>query len=365
MNKFMMKRILGVLLVISLLSGCAAPSSGVQGEIVYDTAYEMYDNKLSTFAEEHYVSEGISIDYGKAALDYVNAVTLDTLFKTYYLKSEKIEIYPVYGTYLEQTDLAVYVFYEAEQPSGIGQLQFDSQGNVISASIREIPLSSSEFVQSLSLEQCFESIKSCKENHPDFEIIGLVYCSEGLPVIYPVGKNPGDDTIYYVDVEPTEFKLVDAFTSIEAGRSAFSAYLSDREAKLKNLIIFPWENETLTWFGYIGGLNANDEREYLNDYDNYIVIPLLSSTGEENVYVLHLLYYHSQLIAEVVVKRDSEDLNIVWENVAEKNSDGSYVSLECSQYESLVNGGINTRNILNQHVSGVMFTDKLKLVWSW
>ena len=79
---------------------------------------------------------------------------------------------------------------------------------------------------------------------------------------------------------------------------------------------------------------------YLDTYDTVAAIPLLDNNLQENVYVLHLLYYRNNLIGELVIKRektaDGFIYTPVWENAAKKDANGEYIGIAQSQYEKLV-----------------------------
>ncbi len=128
-------------------------------------------------------------------------------------KSASHRDYPILGCYLEQTDETV-------------RLYFDASGKLIgAAALRSGALSRPfELSDPFGNDACFRLTERLLSAYPDFEILGYVYDSLGYPDIYPVGKNGETDHLQFVAGEPTDFRLVKPFGSIEEGRAAFAAY---------------------------------------------------------------------------------------------------------------------------------------------
>lgn len=355
-------KIIVILLVILLLAGCSADqtlgSANTQvinrdnGMLVKlsatplsaDTAYQLTNTNIPI--ETSYFSH----NYKMLAQTYVNNATENDEFATYYRASDRIEAYPILGTYFEPTDSVVYLFYQNECPFAIAMIPFDSVGNAIDVPICKDMSSLPDYVEALSIEDCYMALTCCMRDNPDFEILGIIMDTQGYPAIYPVGRQKDDPIIKYMAGEACNFALVDPFETMEAGYSAFKNHLMERKDILAEITIYPWNNTPFYELGYIREFKESiltnqqmGEYSYIEDYDSLVAIPLLSPDLTENVYILHLLYYHNQLIAEVVIERRTDGTNTsyaaVWENIAERASDGQYLPIETSQYVSVLNNG--------------------------
>ena len=309
-------------------------------DTVPDVPEDMPIYSESEFAQEHYISFAAKVDYLQAAADYARSVTGTNSFAEHFISADHVEAYPILGNYLETTDLAAYLFYTDDTPTGIGTLRFDIYGNVTEASPYADMTVKQEYIVALSNEACYQRILYCKENFPDFRILGVAYSRKGFPAIYPVGVDGDSDHIQYVYTEPMDFKLVDPFTSIAEGQQAFAAHKKERENILSQLTIYSWKEASFYETGYINAIDTSitsDSRyAVLNDYDSMIAIPLLNEKMEENIYILHLLYYHNHLIAELVIERIPNETGSVcipvWCNAADKDTDGQYIPINQSQY---------------------------------
>lgn len=286
--------------------------------------------------------------YNALGKTYMNTAKKSSEFYIYYQASDYVEAYPAYSKYLEPTGTVVYIFYRDGSPFRVAMVSFDSNGNVQEDPICRDMTKAPVVVDAGSAQDCYLMITECMTRYPDFAIFGITLDPGGFPVVTVVGKQAGDTAIKYVFTEPKAFRLVDPFETLEEGREAFKNYLVEREKIRAEVTIYPWVDTTLYWDGYIrmfehSGLADTQEdgrHWYIGKYDSMTAVPLLSSKLEEDVYVLHLLYYHNQLIAEVVLecKYDGKDYtySAVWENVAEKTADGKFIPLENSQYVSIL-----------------------------
>lgn len=355
----MTSKIIVILLVISLLTGGSAnltiESQHQQVSNKNDVEIALCATPLSADAVYQLTNTNVqikathfSLNYNSLAQAYVDNVDENNDFATYYRRSDCIEAYPILGTYLDPTGDIAYLFYQDECPFGIAILSLDSVGNVIGTPICRDMTSPPAYVEALSIEDCYMALTCCiKENH-DFEIMGIILDSQGYPAVYPVGRQKGDSTIKYMAGHACAFSLVDPFETIEEGYSAFREYQLERKAILSEITIYPWNDIPFYESGYIREFKESivtkqqcGDYAYIENYDSMIAIPLLSSDLNENIYILHLLYYHNQLIAEVVIERKYDGIDYtyssVWENVAKKNADGQYIPLESSQYVRVLN----------------------------
>ena len=184
--------------------------------------------------------------------------------------------------------------------------------------------------------------------------------------MYPVGKQSGKETIQFMYGELMDFKLVEPFKTLEEGRAAFSAYHAEKQKILSELTLYPWVDAACYYGGYLGEFKNSAEYitaqktgtfTYLEEYDSVIAVPLLSEDLQENEYILHLLYYHNQLIAELVLQRTSDGKTVapVWENVADKTPDGKYIPINTSTYVRVLEQ-VATKNISWEN-QGVVFSN--------
>ena len=341
---------------VSILAACNSeqnaastlPSSSVPALQTEEAPSETEETPNTTDVTEEIIDD-ISLNYIMLAQAYVDNAEENDDFATYYQASDRVEAYPILGTYLEPTKRAAYLFYQNEYAFAIAFLSFDSAGNVDGTptckEMTSLPLS---VVEAQSIEDCYMELTDCISEHPDFDILGLVLASQGYPAVYPVGRQQGEATIKYMANQACNFSLVDPFTTIEDGYQAFQDYLSKRHAILSEITIYPWNDMPFYESDYLSIFKStswsereNGDYSYLDAYDSWVAVPLLSSDLAEDVYVLYLLYYHNQLIAEIVIenKYDGTEYTCssVWENVAAKSADGQYIPLETSQYVSTLN----------------------------
>lgn len=353
-------RLVVIVLVIALLQGCGTDSYEI-GVDQRDTnplkssiinlcvtpvsADNMYQSTIVDVMTETVEYE--EIDYLECAEEYISSCDDMESFSVNYHNCDYVEAYPLLGTYLENTGMVAYLFYKDEEPVGIATLTIDPAGNVISASDYKDMTKTPEYVVALSIEECYMVIVDCLVQYPTFEIVGIVLDTEGYPAVYPIGKFEGDSTLKYVHGDPREFSLVEPFTSVEEGRAAFALYMREKEKILSEITLYPWVSTEFYELGYLREFmntekyfmeKENGNFSYLDEYDSVIAVPLLSEELQENIYILHMLYYHNQLIAELIIQRKPDGSSItylpVWENVAEKNEEGSYISINKSMYTS-------------------------------
>lgn len=350
-----------------LLSGC--PAQTAAGNIHFQTAAQFYAREKTDFEQSHLLDSVIITDSDRVISAYAAEQSdLSGLVRAY-REAEYCESYPVYGTYLEPTDMAIYVFYTRGEPTGIGSITVDSSGNAKKAEYKAMS-EPAWMVNPLSLEQCYGAICGVRENYPDFEICGLVYSSSGYPLIYPIGSYSGSGTIAYVYGEPTEFRLVEPFSSVEEGRALFREYQETKSGILERLYLSPWKQEPFYETGYLSMFASENagkpEYAYLSEYDSQIAIPILSASRKENVYILHLLYCRNQLIAEIILQNTGDNIALVFENAAQKDTEGNYIPIRQSEYEKISDPDrLNARNWLGQQVIGICFDGELSLLWGW
>ncbi len=239
--------------------------------------------------------------------------------------SDEVSSLPILGTYLEKTSLFVCLFKKQGELIGAHALALDPDGNVtgeLSA------LLGGTVGTPFADAACFEKISACLSAYPDFEILGVVYQDPGLSRIYPVGKNARDDRILYYENQPTEFRLVEPFSTLEDGRAAFDAWRSFRAGEIEKLPIYEWTT-----------VSAYPTRNYLTqsagiyDSDWQLIVPLLNADGRENEYILLLCYKNEKLIAETVLHLTTDGARAVKPRVSDKDpATGKYTGLDGIDY---------------------------------
>ncbi len=295
--------------------------------------YSNTDYTAYEFKQNHIAYLDTFIKSGEATKELQNSYNI----------SDNIETVPILGTYLEETNLVTYLFYTDGEFSSAVTLSIEETSSEIKIGEFFKNLNAEKRYGTVDDEYCFSKLSACMKNHANFEIKGLVYSASGYTTIYPVGCVKGENTLKYIDNdgEIKCFNLVDPFSSIEEGRVAFEKFLKTKQSQISSMTIFEWDSGTeytYTWGFMRWYQDENALRfEYLNDFDNMIVVPLLDENGNEGVYILHLLYYHNTLIGEIVLKQTDGAPVSVWENISTKNSDGTYKGIEICEYSKIMN----------------------------
>ena len=367
------KCILAMLFVVFLLAGCHV--GGVVNTTGTSTSAEN-NNAALTAADLYRIDADFTqdyetaVDYLQSAEAYVKSGSARADFVERYQAADYLEAYPVFGTYLETTRKAVYLFYKNSIPVGIAMLKLNQEGIVTEASTYVEMTTRPDIVNVQSLEECFLVITDCIKKYPDFDILGVVYDANGFSRIYPVGICSGESIIKYVYEEPMCFSLVEPFTTIEEGRNAFKAYILQKEETLCGIPIYPWTNANFNSAGYLSGLYAEIDTNglqvpfYMNIYDAVVAVPLLDESLQEDVYMLHMLYYRNQLIAELVIRKerinDRNTYTIAREQIAEKTAEGAYIPIAESEYIKALNSAVKHHS--DWSIQGVVFRNSLCLI---
>ena len=240
--------------------------------------------------------------------------------------SDEVSSLPILGTYLEKTSLFVCLFRKQGELIGTKALAADSAGNVTGELCTLLGITVG---MPLADAACFERISACLSSYPDFEIQGVVYKDSGYTTIYPVGKNPGDESVRCYEIGLKEFRLTDPFPTIEAGREAFDAWWEFRASELEKLPIYEW-----TTVAFYPTSNYLTQHAGVYDSDWQLIVPLLGEDGWENEYMLLLCYQKDKLIAETVLRLDKENgARTVKERVSDKDpATGEYTGLDGIDY---------------------------------
>ena len=362
MNK--VRTIIILLIMAALLTGCR-PSHGLSStpntaditETRKLTASlmslaEFNPDETTAFQKEHYIDVPLADDpmqYLQRYIDEFAVTSVSDIIDVSFRTATKVVPYPILGTNLEATDLIAYLFYIDEQPTGLGMLRVNQAESTVEyydyTDGKGFPL----VLEPHSIEACYSDLVDTLGRYPDFDIKALVYATHGYSTIYPIGHNKGESTVQFIYGGPKNFLCVEPFATIEEGREALHQYLEKRAQMWSAITVYPWTEDAFYSPGYLNvfqntvnykTLYPSMDFSYLDTYDTVAAIPLLDNNLQENVYVLHLLYYRNNLIGELVIKRektaDGFIYTPVWENVAKKDTSGEYIGIAQSQYEMLV-----------------------------
>jgi len=260
------------------------------------------------------------------------------------------------------------MFYNSNEFIGFTALEISIENNIINPKLFIDKTKKDAYVEVLNEEYCFSVISDCKIYCPNFEILGLVYSEEGYPTLYPVGINEGEEYIKYFSCgETNEFKLVNSFASLEEGRKVLENYNIKKEEIKKEVIIYNWDNIRYWSFNQyryesVYELGINDESDFLYYFDSSITVPLLDKDMNENQYILYLLYYHNQLIAEIILKETINNeskksiLKPVYQRVASKDpATNKYGELLTNKYVEVLK---EAKNLSDDFIiEGVIYSD--------
>lgn len=321
---FRQLRLVLVFSALLFLTGCTTQK--VQLDMVAEKlcdepvhAYDLYcATTPSDFERNHYVESPIVTDYQECVRNYTTQTGASTLFAQRFTESDHVDIYPVYGTFLEPTDMIVCVFSTDETATGIGSLTLNASGQAVSSYFKDITVLPPVFT-ALSLEDCYMVISECKEENPDFKITGLVYCTTGYPMVYPIGAGIDNNVLHFVYGKPTPYEP--EFTTPEEGCQILAEQRNQLYQLLSEITIFPWKTASFSMDGYIRRLSSLPPI-VSSDYDLSVAIPLLTDDLDEDVYILHLLYKDYQFIGEYIIRRTRGELDtykVIWEHLV---SDG-------------------------------------------
>ena len=356
-----MKRKLFLIWLLALLtffSGCTTDTESRTAAISQKlctspvTLEQVWFDEDLSWASKHYLDKSPRIDYLESAEQYATGSGVDSDFAQAYPLAAQVTTLPVYGSLLQPTDMAIYLFYDGATIFGIGCLGFDETGRAITSSYRDVQ-EASTFVTALSLEDCYMSIQSCMDYYPDFTITGMVYSTEGYPMCYPIGTSEGSTVLQYALGGLKDFRY--AFSSPEEGRQLLTAYNTERRSILSQITIYPW-NDAIPANGQFVGRSDFPQDLIPVEYDFVAAAPLLTNTLEEGIFSLHLLYKDNQLVAEYVIQRTQQDgissYAIVWEQLSGSGS------LSGSEYARILTGAYEAQD--GWSPQGVIFDGAFK-----
>ncbi|HII95701.1 MAG TPA: hypothetical protein HA367_08245 [Candidatus Methanofastidiosum sp.] len=304
--------------------------------------------------EDYYADDAIDLNIVDHLSLYAESDTSSDEFKELYNNAEDISLIPVYGMYLENTSLAVCLFRKEDELLGTKTIHvFEEDGMTQIAEFTSI-IGDTSARNPLSDRQCFLAISSSQADYPSFELLGMVYYAIGYKITYPIGILDGEEYIKFYNGSASNFGWVEPFSTVDEGRDKFNMYWNIRTSIINSIPTFPWKTEVLYEQGYINKYKHQDvftmgetPVDNLYDYETVIAIPLLDENGEENVYVLHLLYIQNYLIGEVILKNQDGIYTSVSAVYAEKTVTGGYIPLLGINYvdtvKDLLAGGDQTQ----------------------
>ena len=315
-----------------LLASCDQAPKAADGSTAHATEGQTYtlqanaEGKVENGRIEAFYTDDVPGPVtGEAIAQYIADDRSSDGLAELYADADEVSSLPILGTHLEKTSLFVCLFKKQGELIGTHAVSVDQNGNVTG----ELSTLLGDTVGTPFADAaCFERICACLSAYPDFEILGVVYQDPGLSTIYPVGKNAGDDRILYYENQPTEFRLVEPFSTLEDGRAAFDAWRSFRAGEIEKLPIYEWTT-----------VPSYPTRNYLTqsagiyDSDWQLIVPLLNADGRENEYILLLCYKNDKLIAETVLYLTTDGARAVKRRVSDKDpATGKYTGLDGIDY---------------------------------
>ena len=325
------------------------------------TIYSSFDGDArdnNGMIEEYYVDAPVDLNIIDHLNSYANSTLSSVEYKELHSNSDDIEIIPVFGTYLENTSLAVCLFRMDGVLLGTKTISISEIDGEIQ--INEFKILRGKNYNPFRDSSCFEHIARSLEADPDFQLLGVVFNAIGYTTDYPIDIPEGEDNIKYFFNEFYAFRLVDAFSTIQEGRNAFNEYWIDKTDIIESIPVFPWKTTVFYEWGWIRKYWHQDRftmgetiEDNLNDYQTVIAIPLLDENGQENRYMLHLLYFQNDLIAEVILKNQDGVSSLISGRYADITTTGGYIPLE----------GINYVDAVEELLDGVDVTKVVGIVF--
>ena len=361
-----------IFLLVVTMVGCSISDKKINGET--DNENETIKNidaiEPDIDQKKDETSDAYHLQFLSALEAYVSSDKVSETLLNAYKGADTVKSVPILGTFLEPTDVVAYMFFNDGEICSTALLSFNTKGDPIDIELTEFAktnLNDYTVIDAQSKESCYSSVKECLSINPKFEILGIVFNDSGYPATLPIGRCKGETVIKYFLNEPMSFNLVEPFETIEEGRVAFAKYLAEKDAIKAQIPIFSWETanfyETGFWRMYSLDYVYDDTEEYQNmilpnveAVDSWISIPLLDEELNEGVLISHLLYFRNQLIGEIVIMKKSDSSVVaIYADIAEKSGDGTYISIEKSEYQKAIEKAISFYP--NVDIEGVIFRD--------
>lgn len=316
----------------------------------------------SDFTQEYYLEFSLALDYSAYAANYAESTAASPEFTELWRQSNDTRYYPVLGTHLQSTCLFVVVFYENDTVVKSFTLEVRDSENGYTVTEFQHSYYTFEDVTEGGTPMCgafhsdiiTDSFKDIAENDNTATLYGVVFHSTGLSATYVVGKTPDEAALkYWKNQAWNKFGFIDGFATIEEGRQAYQQYFDERAQMFSAIPVYEWTEsvEDTVYFNRF----ANSHRDgVLGEYETYVAIPLLDEELEENGCVLFLLYYHNDLIGEIVIRGNDAEGEEVWRREASKDlENGQYIPLESSYLSAIEQATASGK----MDVKGVSFKD--------
>lgn len=382
-----MKKIIALLLSLSFLFltvGCSQfnsnNSDNTQPE--QNTSKENTTSVETTGTPQNALDSETIAAYLSGLDTYVLSDRSDASLKELHQSSQDIEVFPIFQTGMEETDLVFYLFNKDNEILGGRVLTVEeienTEGEIVYVSTPPEIINGTHIITPLSDEDCTGRVRACRNTNPDFKIVALMFNIVGYQMVFPLGYYQDETVIKLWANEPTEFLHVEPFSTLEDGVRAYENYRQARERIIAELPIYLWKSEDL-WDPYRsnnGFINAylrdglceedtqwtSDQKDLMYDCyfysDNKIIVPLVNPDLGEGRYLLHLLYYHNELIGEFVIqkipKSGPQNAYIChWYNLAEKDADGNYIPITEIKYQQVVKAAQEANP--DHEICGVIF----------
>ena len=367
------------LIPLSVLAGCAerkpipdAPENTEISEFESAIASQLNATTITTpplfsvsrneFMQSYYVDSPLSLELSACAEKYASSTDASTEFLELWENCDDIRYYPIYGTYFEPTRLFVIAFYNNNSAVNSFTLSIETSDADYSVVEFKHPSYTSESYQNGELTSTgsfhrnviTNYLQQATEHGGNATITGFVFDTQSFAMPYMIATQQNQTALkYWWNTEWTDFRFVDDFSDFQEGRLAFEQYFEKRNEIYASIPIYQWSNKATNQIDFDWFTNTYRDG-ILNEYENYLSIPLLDENCEENQYVLFLLYSHNDLIGEIILRNAGTQVEEVWRQEAVKDTEsGNYLPLENS-YLTIVNKAKSDGNLT---VKGVSFRD--------
>lgn len=367
-----MKKILLMLcstaLILSLLAGCAPqrPNNTTETPLAAElrkvtvskpTVDLKYEDE---FTEAYYIDSPLAHEYSVYATAYAEGDSASAAFLDRWESCEDVRYYPVLGENFEYTRLFLIVFFENDAP--VKSFTLEVSENASSYTVgdfsfrhyaREDYKNGKIFaVGPFSNHVVLGDLKELWKYRGQVNLEGVVFNTRGYDMPYPIGCDANQSQLqYWRNCQWNEFGLVNGFSGVEEGRTAFDNYYAEKEKVLTSIPVYEVKKDDQST-AYFQRFIQNNRTGVLKDYEYHAEISLLDENGEKNGYTLFLLYYHNILIGEIVIRHTAEAEEEIWRREAVKDSQtNAYIPLENS-YTKAIKQAKSDGKI---DVKGVMF----------
>ena len=377
-NKKILSIFSTVLTVILLFSSCAVDVSKNEDEeplvpvsisdldllskSEYDPEPELSEFDKS-FMELHYVDTQYSITDEAACVEsFVNS-NASSAMKNSYSQNKNVDILPIYGKYLEPTNLAVIAGYDNQGKVAYTyavMLNENSDG-IKEEWSRNLPYKGqSGYLNDWEAE--LKEVKDRIQRHfvaSEAEAVALQYKScYYLDFIY---KKAGDDTYYSTDSNGlSNFYGIDRITDLSEGREKYVEFLTRKQDLHDSLCLFKAQLSLVSMATGAAWGTPKENVDFLcGDYNQidqwYIEVALLDENYKSGKYAYGLIMSRSTIIGEVIVEKREDDYYVTALTNAEKDSNGNYVEQTSKMIDLVKKARENAGDI---EIAGIRYDGK-------